>query len=102
LHGGRSDRVDKGDLAAVGGPTAAFLDSAGYLSQVASPIVVEGRLWGAVSVNSRDELPPDTEQRLERFTELVGTAVANAESRDALARLADEQAALRQVATRVA
>ena len=69
---------------------------------MASPIVVEGRLWGAVSVNSRNDLPPDTEERLERFTELVATAIANAESREALARLAEEQAALRRVATLVA
>ena len=102
LHAGRSARVDKEDLAAVGGPTADLLRGEGYLSQVASPIVVEGRLWGAISVNSKNDLPPDAEERLERFTELVATAVANAESRDALARLAKEQAALRRVATLVA
>src|SRR5207244_3670949 len=51
----------------------------------------------------------DTEQRMAGFTELVGTAIANAESRaqleesrDELRRLADEQAALRRVATLVA
>jgi signal transduction histidine kinase len=47
-------------------------------------------------------LPPDTESRLESFTELVATAIANAESRARLARLAEEQAALRRVATLVA
>ena len=47
-------------------------------------------------------LPPDTEARLASFTELVATAIANAESRAALARLAEEQAALRRVATLVA
>ena len=47
-------------------------------------------------------LPPDAEPRLEQFTELVGTAIANAEARVELARLADEQAALRRVATLVA
>ena len=36
------------------------------------------------------------------FTELVATAIANAESREELAELADEQAALRRVATLVA
>jgi hypothetical protein len=36
------------------------------------------------------------------FTELVSMAIANAESRAALGRLADEQAALRRVATLVA
>jgi predicted ATPase/signal transduction histidine kinase len=51
-------------------------------SAVASPIVVEGRVWGAIAVGSRRErLPQDTEQRLAEFTELVATAIANAESR---------------------
>jgi signal transduction histidine kinase len=79
-------------------------------SGVAVPIVVEGRLWGAASVGTKSErLPADTEGRLAGFTELVGTAIANAESRaqleqsrDALRRLAEEQAALRRVATLVA
>src|SRR5947208_5668760 len=47
-------------------------------------------------------LPEDTEARLADFTELVATALANAESRAALGQLADEQAALRRVATLVA
>jgi GAF domain-containing protein len=46
-------------------------------------------------------LPAGTEARLADFTELVATAIANAESRAALARLADEQASLRRVATLV-
>ncbi|MEU7874541.1 AAA family ATPase [Dactylosporangium sp. NPDC049140] len=51
-------------------------------SAVASPIVVEGRLWGAINVGSRHErLPQDAEQRLADFTELVATAIANTESR---------------------
>ena len=56
-----------------------------------------------------NSLPPDTEGRLEKFTELVATAIANAESRAELAaseahasELATEQAALRRVATLVA
>jgi GAF domain-containing protein len=102
LGTGRSARVGDDDLASVGGEVADFLRHHGYLSQVACPIVVEGRLWGAISVNSRNELPSDTEERLERFTELVATAIANAESRQALRALADEQAALRRVATLVA
>ncbi|WP_238009369.1 AAA family ATPase [Dactylosporangium sp. AC04546] len=51
-------------------------------SEVASPIVVEGRVWGAMGVTSQGKLlSQDTEQRLADFTELVGTAIANAESR---------------------
>jgi signal transduction histidine kinase len=38
-----------------------------------------------IAVNGRDELPPDTEQRLEKFTELVTTAIANAEAKSELA-----------------
>jgi signal transduction histidine kinase len=47
-------------------------------------------------------LPAGTEARLASFTELLATAIANAESRGGLARLAAEQAALRRVATLVA
>jgi signal transduction histidine kinase len=58
----------------------------GIVSSVASPIVVEGRLWGAMNVASTDELLPfGTEGRLEKFTELLATAIANAESRSELA-----------------
>jgi GAF domain-containing protein len=102
LRSGRSARIGEGDLDAVGGEVADFLRRHGYLSQVASPIVVDGRLWGAMSVNARNDFPADTEERLERFTELIATAIANAESRGTLAQLANEQAALRRVATLVA
>jgi signal transduction histidine kinase len=52
---------------------------------------------------TQDEpLPPDTEARLGQFTELMATAIANAESRAARAVLTEEQAALRRVATLVA
>jgi signal transduction histidine kinase len=75
-----------------------------FRSAVSTPIVVEGRVWGVMGVGSRREppLPADTEARLARFTELLATAIANAESRAGLARLAEEQAALRRVATLVA
>jgi signal transduction histidine kinase len=76
----------------------------GIRSAVGTPILVEGRLWGAILAGSTLEqpLPADTEARLASFTELVATAIASAESRAALARLAEEQAALRRVATMVA
>ena len=68
------------------------------------PIVVAGQIWGDISVAARpaDRLPAETEQRLHDFTELLGLAISNAESRDALQRLAVDQAALRRVATLVA
>jgi hypothetical protein len=102
LRTGRSARIGEGDLDSVGGEVADFLRRLGYLSQVASPIVVDGRLWGAMSVNARNDFPAGTEERLERFTELIATAIAHAESRGTLAQLANEQAALSRVATLVA
>src|SRR5262249_59413986 len=41
-------------------------------------------------------------ERLPRLTELVATAIANSQARKELAQLADEQRALRRVATLVA
>jgi signal transduction histidine kinase len=47
---------------------------------------VDGRLWGAIVAGTRREsLPADTEQRIADFTKLIGTAVANADSRAQLA-----------------
>ena len=101
---GGSVRID--DYRGVPGPIAAFVrDELGVGSSVGSPIIVEGRLWGALFVHmkeTRRPLPRDAESRLTSFTELVATAVANAEGRARLARLAEEQAALRRVATLVA
>ncbi|MDT4935665.1 MAG: hypothetical protein QOK11_3557 [Pseudonocardiales bacterium] len=101
---GRPVRID--DYHGVPGRIAAFVrDELGVSSSAGSPIVVEGRVWGALFVHSKQTdrpLPRDTESRLTGFTELVATAIANAESRATLARLADEQAALRRVATLVA
>ena len=54
----------------------------GISSSVAAPITVEGRLWGYVAASwTGDRPPPETEARLAGFTELVATAIANAESR---------------------
>jgi signal transduction histidine kinase len=48
--------------------------------------MVDGRLWGVLTVSRKgDLLPPDTEERAEKFTELVATAIANADSREELA-----------------
>jgi GAF domain-containing protein len=100
---GRAAREDAWDE--VAGEVAELTrDQLGIRSAVGSPIVVEGRVWGALFVSSTQtaHLPEDTESRLENFTELVGTAIANAQARAEVERLADEQAALRRVATLVA
>jgi signal transduction histidine kinase len=58
----------------------------GIRSSVASPIIVEGNLWGVIVASSRRRpLPADSEQRMLNFTEIVATAIANAESRSELA-----------------
>jgi signal transduction histidine kinase len=59
----------------------------GVRSAVGTPIVAEGQLWGVMIAGSTLEqpMPQDTEARLASFTELLATAVANAESRAALA-----------------
>jgi PAS domain S-box-containing protein len=89
---------------AASGPVADAARTLGIRSTVGAPIIVEGRLWGAMIAASDDPepLPSHTESRLGEFTELVATAIANAEARTQLSRLADEQAALRRVATLVA
>lgn len=49
---------------------------------VAAPIVVDDRLWGCVvAASPLEPLPVGTESRLADFTELVATAIANADSR---------------------
>jgi signal transduction histidine kinase len=54
----------------------------GVRSAVASPIIVEGRCWGGISVASRqDPFAAATEPRVVEFTEIAATAIANAESR---------------------
>ena len=101
-HTGRAARVE--DYAQAPGDGAGAVRAAGMRSAVGSPIVVGGRVWGAIVLLSprRASLPEDTGARLADFTDLVATALANAESRAALSQLADEQAALRRVATLVA
>ena len=78
--------------------------AAGVSSGVAAPILVSGRLWGATSItiDGPERFPPDAETRLEKFTNLVAVALANAEAREELAALAHEQAALSRVAVAAA
>jgi signal transduction histidine kinase len=99
---GRPARIDS--FADASGPLGDAARENGAGSGVGTPILVEGRLWGVMAAGSilGQRLPADTEARLASFTELLATAIANAESRAELARLAEEQAALRRVATLVA
>jgi GAF domain-containing protein len=102
MRTGRAVRIE--DYASVNRVVPWFVRQLGIRAGVAAPIVVDGRLWGAMLAWSLDPrmLPADAEQRLVAFTELVGMAVSNAASREELAVMAREQEALRRVATLVA
>jgi GAF domain-containing protein len=98
---GRPARMD--DPADASGPTPDVARGWAARSVVGVPVSVEGRVWGVMCVaSSRDPLPSDTEERLAAFTELVATAIADAHARVELRGHAEEQAALRRVATLVA
>jgi PAS domain S-box-containing protein len=99
---GQPARID--DYGRANGPIAEALRPIGLRCAVATPIMVEGRLWGAMITGTTGEepLPRETESRLGQFTELMATAIANTESRATANRLTEEQAALRRVATLVA
>jgi signal transduction histidine kinase/PAS domain-containing protein len=64
-------------------PTGARAHEAGVRCSAGAPIVVDGRLWGVMAAASTrpEPLPPATESRIAAFTELLGTAIANAHSR---------------------
>src|SRR3954462_9002219 len=99
---GRAGRVENYGEAPGEAPEAAR--EMGWHSSVGAPITVEGRLWGVLAVVSKSEqpLPREAEQRLTEFAGLFATAIANSEAHEQLKQLADEQAALRRVATLVA
>jgi signal transduction histidine kinase len=79
---GRAARVDEDAWRTMPDPDAEGLRQLGIRSIVASPVIVEGRLWGAVTASTkRGPFTSVTPDRMADFTELVATAVANAESR---------------------
>ncbi|HEY8844975.1 MAG TPA: GAF domain-containing sensor histidine kinase, partial [Gaiellaceae bacterium] len=82
---GRSARID--GYADASGPLGVTAREYGIGSAVGTPVIVDGRLWGVMATYSTPEHPlsADTEARLANFTELVATAIANAENRAALA-----------------
>jgi signal transduction histidine kinase len=68
------------------GTIAELARQVGVRSVVGAPIVVDGRLWGVISAswNQEESPPPDTEQRMAKFAQLLDAAIANADSRDQL------------------
>jgi signal transduction histidine kinase len=82
------------------GELAALLRKRGVASEVGAPVVVDGRVWGALIAGADDPepLPAGLEQRLSSFAELVATAISNAStqtelvaSRTRIVEAADEQ-----------
>ena len=84
LRTGRTARID--DFADLPGPLAADARARGTRSEVGAPVVVEGRIWGLMvaGLALNRLLPPDAEARLASVTDLLATAIANAESRSDL------------------
>ena len=101
-HSGRPSRIDS--YADAPGSLPEMIRGWGWRSSVGAPVIVDAEVWGLTAVGSTTDrpLPPGTEQRLAAFTELLANAIANAQSREELEQLADEQAALRRVAELVA
>jgi signal transduction histidine kinase len=81
---GQPARMDSHETAV--GDVAGMIRRLGLRSGVGAPIIVQSRIWGVAVVGSSptELLPPDSEQRVGEFTELVATAIANAEARAAL------------------
>jgi PAS domain S-box-containing protein len=82
----RTRRPASVDVTTFHGGVAAALLASGLRFATGVPIIVEDRLWGAMLALESDPeaLPAGVVDRLQSFTELVATAVANATARSAL------------------
>ena len=102
LRTGRPARIDAYTEAS--GVIAATVRELGIRCSIGVPVSVAGRLWGVMIATSKgpDPFSAEAESRLGAFTELVASAISNASAHAEVQRLADEQAALRRVATLVA
>lgn len=102
LRTGRPMRIDNGPEGS--GTLASLARDQEVSCTVAAPIVVDGSLWGLVvsSWHGNEHPAPGVEEQLAAFTPLIATAISNVQARDGLRHLAEEQGALRRVATLVA
>jgi signal transduction histidine kinase len=68
------------------GALAAIAGEMGFRSSVAVPLVVEGHLWGCIVASWGSDIAPPlgSEERMAQFTQLLETAIANADGRDQL------------------
>jgi PAS domain S-box-containing protein len=94
--------IDDPDI--VPSPIVETLRGQGVRWMVSAPIAVSGELWGAVVVTTTGDrtFPADAEERIGQFAALVAVALANAEAREQLSDLAEEQAAVSRVALAIA
>jgi signal transduction histidine kinase len=81
----KPERID--DYTHRHGPLIDRIRAAGIASAAAAPIVVAGRVWGAIvaTTGTPHGLPERTEERLLSFADLVANAIANADARQQLA-----------------
>jgi signal transduction histidine kinase/CHASE3 domain sensor protein len=81
LETGRPARLDS--FVGATGPIAREAQRLGIRASVGCPITVDGRLWGAIaaSTTAGEPFPADTESRIGDFTQLVTTAISNADAR---------------------
>jgi signal transduction histidine kinase len=82
---GRPARID--DYAVTTGAIGIHVRTLGTMSAVGCPILVDGRRWGAIVAarGMAEPLPAEAESRIEKFTELVATALSNVQTRSDLA-----------------
>jgi len=88
---GHAARVDDYRRGRGADPVVREVVDAGLRSGIAAPLWTRGRLWGALTAGSAraGAFGPAEERRLAAFAELAAIAVANAETREELDRLAD-------------
>ena len=80
---GRSMRVD--EFVPGEGRLADALRQLEFTAAIGAPIVLDGRLWGALILRANAAFPAGAEERLQEFAELAAQALANAEAREQLA-----------------
>jgi signal transduction histidine kinase len=85
LQTARPVRIE--DFDDVGGVVAALMRELGIRSGVGGPIIIGGRVWGALTAvwPTDTTLPAGAEDQVAAFTELVSYAVQNAQTRNELA-----------------
>jgi signal transduction histidine kinase len=81
LDTGAPARID--DFDGADGETAERIRRLGIRSAVGAPIIVDGRMWGALVIGTAqaEPLAAETEARIGDFADLVATAISNAETR---------------------